>query len=597
MKKLIYTLILIFSFSFLFSEARLISYSVDNFGDISRVSLNFDQKASYSFRKEANSKRIVITVPNAKNNASASRSYGLPTVSSINVQSSGSQLSIYIKTAQVFADVKEYSESGKRFSLIYHIYNTSSPETFNELFSYAKYYKYLGNPEKFNRYYQKALSLDPNNAKLKELNKNKKESKSLVTKPPSVKKKEVVKSKKDKKDLIQKKEKILKKDNKKAEIPTNVKEKPFKKIEPNKSIDKPVEKAPVEIKKAEEPVQEKVTPVKSDSVKTKAIILHNPMRKPVTRPDLIRKKVVKAPVAIDTTTVKKANKTVEEKIKPEVKAEVAPIETKEEMPKVEIKPNNQNEQLLFDFFKSVEADSARQTLILGIVASYTGANKEAINIFKGIPKENSLKPDANKYLYDVYLRMGKDYASDAKLLYAEINPDTNSVKNSASLLSINIKLWMGLAFGGLILILTALIMSLINHVKIKKKMPKVSDSDFEIHKKHLQQAYESKKQAEEKEETVEPETDYDNPPLVAEELDTEEETELKEDEEANYITIMTKDKKKNDDFDDEPESFGDEEYKKKMILKLYNDGWAIEEIAKELQISQREIEFIIKMSE
>ena len=77
----------------------------------------------------------------------------------------------------------------------------------------------------------------------------------------------------------------------------------------------------------------------------------------------------------------------------------------------------------------------------------------------------------------------------------------------------------------------------------------------------------------------------------------EQEKELEEDEE-DYITIGKKGKKDTfDTMDEDNEGFGDEEYKKKMILKLYNDGWAMEEIAKELQISQREIEFIIKMAE
>ncbi|MDX9870177.1 MAG: helix-turn-helix domain-containing protein, partial [Candidatus Cloacimonadales bacterium] len=73
--------------------------------------------------------------------------------------------------------------------------------------------------------------------------------------------------------------------------------------------------------------------------------------------------------------------------------------------------------------------------------------------------------------------------------------------------------------------------------------------------------------------------------------------ELKEEEE-DFINIVKKDKTdESAPVESDDDAFADNEYKKKMILKLYNDGWAIEEIAKELQLSQREIEFIIKMAD
>ncbi len=42
---------------------------------------------------------------------------------------------------------------------------------------------------------------------------------------------------------------------------------------------------------------------------------------------------------------------------------------------------------------------------------------------------------------------------------------------------------------------------------------------------------------------------------------------------------------------------GDEEYMQKMILKLSQNGWDADAIAKELKISVREVEFVLKTNE
>jgi hypothetical protein len=607
--KLITLLLFTFFISLLNAQTRLISYSVDNFGEISRVKINFSQQASYSYRKESNNKRIVISIPNAKNDAPSYKAYNLPTVTDISIKSAANQLNIIIKTANIIAEVKEYPETGKNFSLIYHIYNTSSPTTFNELYSFAKYQKFLGNKDKFLNYYNKAKALDPNNPKLNELSKNtqiKDENNKKTVEPKKTQiKKEVPKTKNNKKADLKKKTE------KKKEKPVEIKkEKP---VEPKKEktpvvtppVEQPKETPKPEIKNEEktetpETKTEESTPT---PVNPQKYIMRNQMRIPVTRPDLITKKApaqqVVAPVPTPEKNTEPLKKEEPAKEEPKPESSALPLESPVTTTP-EIQTNNQNEKFLLELFKSIDADSSRQTLVLGVVSSYIGANKEAINYLKSVPKDSPLKNDANKYLYDVYIKMGKDYASDAKLLYAEMNPDTSATAKNAGLFDMNIKLWMGLAFGALILVLTIIIMTIINHAKKVKKAPKVSESDFEIHKKHLERAYQNKLENE-TETTTEPETiipDYDNPPVISESLNKEEEKELEEDEDANFITIMTKDSKKNEDFDDDDtEGFADEEYKKKMILKLFNDGWAIEEIAKELQISQREIEFIIKMSE
>jgi len=94
-------------------------------------------------------------------------------------------------------------------------------------------------------------------------------------------------------------------------------------------------------------------------------------------------------------------------------------------------------------------------------------------------------------------------------------------------------------------------------------------------------------------EILEEEIDYDNPPLITEEITEEEEQELVEDEEdeLNLFDDLTDDE---DSFEESDSGIGNDEYQKKMILKLANEDWDAAAIAKELRISQNEVEFYLK---
>lgn len=581
MKKLIvfsFLLMILFNLS---AQTKLLNYSVQSFGEISRIEFVFDKKTSISLRKEAQNQRLVLTLPYARNAAAKNKNYNIPTLSSIHVQTMGDQMTIIVKTQKNYAEIRESVRSGKNYVLTYDIINTLNPTTFNEYLSFAKYYKTTGNTGKMNYNINKAKSIDPKNPKLNEFNPKKE------VKKPKEKKAEV--KKETKKNPEPKKEKP---------VPETVKK------------ESPVKTDPVETPKPEvkETPQVKVdkTATLPDSIKSKAIVMQRPMRKPVNRPDLVKKAdVPKKTVPADTTSVPKKQEIPVQKA--EVKAP-EPI-VKQEIVLEKVIAPNKNAQLLLDLYESIQTDSTQQHFMIATAASQIGANKEAIEFLKKIPKTSPLKNQANKELYEIYKKIGNDI--EAKLLLAEMTPD--SVKTEKTdLMNTPVKAWMALAFAGLILIITAILTSIILHAKYKKSKPKISDSDFEIHKKHLQRAYENKEAyvPDEVEPPVQEDRtpppprftatiidDYDNPPLIAENLEKEEEQELIKDEEEDFITIIKKDNKPEESFDDDNDSFADDEYKKKMILKLYNDGWAIEEISKELQISQREIEFIIKMAE
>ena len=578
MKKVLVLISLILISFTLFAQPKLLNYSVSSFGEIARVRLELSEKTSLGLRKEAQNQRIVISLPNARNQAAKSKNYNLPVINTVSVQSMGTQVNISIKTAKRFSEVREYSSSGSVYVVYYDIFNTSDPQTYNELISCAKYYNMLGDTSKYQQYSQKAKQLNPG-AQIK-----------------------------NDVPLAKKTEKKVKKATVKPAKKTKKNEKPIvKKEEPKKETSKV---NPVEPVKKEEPVkaaESKIltTPAKADSSIKKIIFMKNQMRYPITRPDLKPKKLEKKPeIPVEKQEIKADSIKTEEKPIPvpqpqdTVKAVQADTTTVIPLP-----INGKHDSLLLDLFQSVETDSVMQNYIIGFVAYHAGANKEATDFLKSIPKTSEYKKEADLLLYDVYKRTGNEI--EAKLLYADISADSANTQKT-SLLDTPVKAWMALLFSAIVLIVGLIVTMIIVQAKMKKLKPAVSESEFEIHKKHLQRAYENKMAAEKEEpepvisnnysqESIVP--DYDNPPYVAEDLSHEEEKELEEDEE-DFITIVKKDKKESfDSMDDENEGFGDEEYKKKMILKLYNDGWAMEEIAKELQISQREIEFIIKMAE
>lgn len=581
MKKLFlfsFLLMILFNLS---AQTKLLNYSVQSFGEISRLELVFDKKTSISLRKEAQNQRFVITLPNASNTATKSKNYNIPTLSSVHVQTLGNQMTIIVKTQKNFAEIRESVRSGKNYVMAFDVINTLDPTTFNDYLSFAKYYKTIGNTGKMNYNINKAKSIDPKNPKLNEFN-SKKETKKVKDKKPEVKK-----------------------ETKKKTEP--LKEKPAQDI---KKIEKPKDPVPSELKnpEPEKKVETKIEKTASlpDSIKSKAIVMQRPMRKPVNRPDLIKtKEIPKKIVPADTTKIEKKQEIPVQK----VEAKTSEPLVKQEVILEKVIAPNKNAQLLLDLYESIQTDSTQQHFMIAKAASQIGANKEAIEFLKKIPKASPLKNQANKELYEIYKKIGNDI--EAKLLLAEMTPDSVKAEKT-DLMNTPVKAWMALAFAGLILIITAILTSIILHAKYKKTKPKISDSEFEIHKQHLQRAYENKDAyvPDEVEPPVQEDRtpppprfnatiidDYDNPPLISENLEKEEEQELLKDEEEDFITIIKKDKKPSESFDDENDSFADDEYKKKMILKLYNDGWAIEEISKELQISQREIEFIIKMAE
>ncbi len=578
MRKFLLLFTLLTAIFTLSAETRLLNVSVYNFGEIARVSLTFNQKPIYSFRKDTTNKKIVISVPNGKSSILKEKKVQSPTIRSIYYLSDSGQLSITILTTKLFEDIKEYSQSRGNYVLSYDIFNSKTPTKLSELISYGDYFSFLGKKSNAENYYKKALKLTPNsksiNAKLNRLINKKAQSKTNEvnienknTTPTPIISTEKKSAETLKKDIIETQNKLS---NKTENIPVN------------KSIIDTVNQT--DTTKLLKPVSVKKTL----------------MRIPITKPEFIIKK---------SNPIKQTHPQEEKLDLEEIKTPIVNT-TKAQLP-VKTVTNDSlrlsiNEKKLLNLFNKADNDSLKQAFILGLVSRYSEVTNEAIQYFKSIPDSHQLKKEANIQLFQIYTNTGQ--INEAKMLASFSQSDTTKIDRTTSLLKTKIEVWMGLTFGVLILILTIIGMSMFQHWKLLKNKPKISDEEFEIHKNNLKRAYENReKYQQEEQEEVEnhPDSnsslipDYDNPPVIAEDLDHEEESQLiKEEEDRDrYITIMKKDKPSDNDFQEGFDGFGDEEYKKKMILKLYNDGWAIEEIAKELQISQREIDFIIKMSE
>lgn len=88
--------------------------------------------------------------------------------------------------------------------------------------------------------------------------------------------------------------------------------------------------------------------------------------------------------------------------------------------------------------------------------------------------------------------------------------------------------------------------------------------------------------------------DIYNPPMVSEDLDENEEQELIDDERNRFEA--TRETLPGDQFAEDPKIDKRTAAKKDLIMQMVRNGWETEVIAKELQISQREVEFVVKTS-
>jgi len=302
------------------------------------------------------------------------------------------------------------------------------------------------------------------------------------------------------------------------------------------------------------------------------------------------------------------------------------------------------EKQILNYYNIVKIDSTRANFMVGLSANIAGDYKTAIDYLKTIPESDVNYENAILWLRDSYIEIGDSRNADfyesllkvtepvietpkfdiasawAKFLSSlerrliewatvdttEAEAEEDSLQAAEiDLINAPIKLWMAVAIGLSTLILGIIITAIIAGRGKKKKRGKepITDADIKVHKKNIENKYENKNiYNTENIEVLNNETDvkiadkYEDPPIVTERLNRQEEEELIADERRASAPTPSPQTKRPPDEDLELSQ--EEGYKRKMVLRLHNeDGWDIDAIAKELQISQREIEFILKNPE
>lgn len=263
------------------------------------------------------------------------------------------------------------------------------------------------------------------------------------------------------------------------------------------------------------------------------------------------------------------------------------------------------------FFYQTDSDDSK-LFIVAVAAKFVKDYDYAIELFKRISEDSSLKQESYKELADIYALKGD--AENAKLFRSFLSDtsDEIGVISNSSFMSIEIKLWMALiitiAFGTIVFFLLMIYYNkrisqvtydfTLDDVNYHENLVKDSYnepigkwalSDEELKNNGEAETGESEEEAPKQENSGTDIDDVDvyNPPIIAEKLTPEEEEELLEYEQS----------KMEEQEEDDSETFANDDYIRKMVVKMSQQDWGVEEIAKELKISQSEVDFILKMQD
>ncbi len=249
--------------------------------------------------------------------------------------------------------------------------------------------------------------------------------------------------------------------------------------------------------------------------------------------------------------------------------------------------------------------------------------KTAISLLMHIPAKSDYSFEKYKALAELYAAIGD--AENAKL-FAGLATDTGTpvaASSSGGFLQIELKLWIAL----LLMLLFGIIVFFLLMIYYRNKTSSdvFTNEDFTYHEDLIKNEIEDDNASEnEKESDLEDEPFPEVSESVMEQVrEPEDEPEERENEAKLYFgddepaspkdvfmeeTELTQEEEQELMEDEAPEEeidgldgseprIGDQEYIQKMILKLSQNGWDTEAIAKELKISVREVEFVLKTNE
>ncbi len=279
----------------------------------------------------------------------------------------------------------------------------------------------------------------------------------------------------------------------------------------------------------------------------------------------------------------------------------------------DIKTLAQKDIMIYDkyqkFFYQTDSDDSK-LFIVAVAAKFVKDYDYAVELLKRISEDSSLKKQSYKELAEIYTLKGD--IENAKLFrsfLSDSDQDTG-VMSESGFMSIEIKLWMALiitiAFGTIVFFL----LMIYYNKRISQMTGDFTIDDINYHENLVKDSYnepigkwassegekieddaseDNMEEEPESEETYSDQEDMDvyNPPIITEKLTPEEEEELLEYEQSKLAEPE----------EDDSETFANDDYIRKMVVKMSQQDWGIEEIAKELKISQSEVDFILKMQD
>jgi tetratricopeptide (TPR) repeat protein len=549
-----------------------------DYGPVTRLVFAFDRMPEYRYYSDSADRRISLTIPDcAIGKGVSSQSPGGPVLSRINVESTGNGLSIGIDTRQSFT-LEPFTLKDGVNKIVLDIYTSKDPSSSDDILALARFYYLVHFYPKAISYYQSVAADRPDLTQihyywgniLKETGKSREAAEHF------------------------------------AKVNRNTEE--YRAIS-NQSV---ASKSPT--KASPTPAKVAPTPARTTPAKTAKAM--------ETKPAPLPAKASGKPAQADKPPVKKA-------ALKESPADKAGSKNEENtIPPADTTGTDSLATKYMDYYLHA-GTYADQLFMLGRVAlssnDYASAIRyytEAVNMLDPTSKRAA---QAHEGLAVCYENLGNPDQAKLERAVAAKNNRARPIEHLAFYL-IPIPLWIALTLA----VGTGLVMLFLGSVGRHRKQdllePDFTEADVEPeriaegYRKHYDEptapeqdfippesvqlepirepnpellSEPRRESPREPEPDTRPGFDVYQPPLIAEELTPEEDAELAREEQThryesvNYGSFPS------------PENLfsglDDTSYKTKMILKLAQDGWDADAIAKELQISRNEVDFVLKM--
>jgi tetratricopeptide (TPR) repeat protein len=537
-----------------------------DYGPVTRLVLAFDRMPVYRVDNAAGDRRITIHIDNceASRTVIGERSPGGPVLSSTSVQTSGDGLQITIGTRQR-AILEPFKLEDGVHKIVLDIYNTKDPVSGDDVLALARFYYLVHFYSQALDYYADASRAHPELSqihyywgKILSGTGRASEAKSHFAQVKSGSE-EYTASRRESgsaaKPTPEKKITPTKQPEKTPPAPTKTPAKVAAKAEPAKTPAKAPEKVPVK------PGDE--APVKAETPDTSVPV---------------------APASADT-------------------AKASPAEA-------------DSMSACYQRYYGQAGSYTNQLFLLGKVAmtcsDYTAAIRYYGEVLNHLDPKSPRFTEAHQDIASCYAAIGM--TSQAKLHRALAGKSYSVTGSNTPFLQIPLPLWLALALALGISLVVIFLASLIR--RKRNEPPDFTPGDVEPERiaEGYRRTYDEPGDIEEIEDVrtsssatdpapepviepqlgIKPDFDVYHPPIIAEELSPEEDAQLEREEneeKPRYESINYDLFQKSDSLFDGLEKT---EAKANMIRRLARDGWDAEAIAKELHVSQNEVDFVLK---